>query len=294
MANLDAIVGGVTYSLSDGTLCYWVGQDGLGMAPVHRLRERGPNQHGETDRGFRLDPRRLRLFFDVMGEDSGDVYDKRTELLRILGPQDDPVTLRWRLDNGDVRSLNADCVGDLSFPTTNRRGYLERAVVQMSAAEPSFYDPTLVSVSFSLVVAGAWAIPWAIPWPIGAGTLDDTQDIVYTGSWRSYPIIYVTGPLTDARIENLTTGDVLDFNGATIAAGDVYTIDCRYGYKTVVDSAGDNKIGDLTDDDDLATFHIAAPMDGSASRTNTLQVTGTNATALTSVLVQYYRRYTGI
>lgn len=294
MARLDAFVGGVQYCLSDGTLCYWVGQDGLGMAPAHRLRERGPQQHGETDRGFLLDPRRFRLMFDVPGNDSGDVYDKRTDLIEILGPQQQPVTLRWMLNNGVTRSLDADYVDDLNYPTASRHGYLERAVVSMSAADPSFYDPELVSVLFGLAAGGAWEVPWEVPWPIGEADIDQTVAVAYAGNWESFPTFYVTGPITDLRIESLTTGDALDFAGTTIAAGDVWTIDCRYGFKTVTDAAGGNQIGALTDDDDLATFRLANAVDGSGSRVNAIRVTGSGATAATEILMTYYRRYKGI
>lgn len=294
MAQVDAIVGGVTYSLSDGTLCYRVGQDGLGHAPVHRLRTRGPQQHGSTDRGFLLDPRLFRLMFDVPGDDSGDVYDRRTSLIRILGAQEDPVKLRFILDNGDQRIIEADLVDDLAYPTAARRGYLERAVVSMSAADPSFYDPAWVTVTFGLSQEGAWEIPWVIPWPIGEGEIGQTAVIAYTGNWISFPVITVTGPVTDLRIENLTTGDVLDFTGSTIATGEVWTIDTRYGAKTVVDTLGVSQISALTDEDDLATFHLAAAIDGSGSRDNEIGVTGSGVTSATLIELVYFLRYKGI
>ncbi len=294
MTRLDAIVGGVSYRLDEGTVCYWVGQDGLGMAPAHRLRTRGPQQHGETDRGFLLDPRLFRLMFDVPGDDAGDVYDRRAALIRILGPQEAPVTLRWVLENGEQRAIDADWVGDLSFPTASRLGFMERAVVSMSAAEPSFYDPTELSTTFGLGQEGAWEVPWAMPWPIGVGEIGESEVIVYTGSWISFPVVTVTGPITDLRIENLTTGDVLDFAGATIGTGEVWTIDTRYGAKTIVDAGGVNQISSLTDEDDLATFHLAAAIDGSGSRDNEIEVTGDNVTSVTAINLAYFLRYKGI
>jgi hypothetical protein len=62
------------------------------------------------------------------------------------------------------------------------------------------------------------------------------------------------GPITSPVITNAITGDKLDFTGTTIVGGASYTIDCRYGQKTVVDSAGANQISKLTSDSDLSTF----------------------------------------
>lgn len=293
MFAVDVIVGGETYSLKGGDLCYFVGQDGLGMSPLHRLSERGPQQHGESDNGFRLDPRIFRLFLDVPGESAQDIYDRRDDLLRILAPQNSP-TVRFTLDNGDVRSIDAHVVGDLTFPSASRHGFLERAAVTMKAPDPTLYDPSVQGADFALSIGGAWAIPWEIPWEIGEGALDTTEDIAYTGSFDSYPVITVIGPITDLLIENLTTGDQLSFSGVTIAAADAYIIDCRYGYKTVEDNAGTNKIADLADPDDLATFRLVAPVDGSSSRTNQIHVTGSGMTGATNITLSYYLRYVGI
>lgn len=291
---LDAIVGGITYSLSDGTLCNYVGQDGLGMAPTHRMRERGPQQAGVTDLGYLLDERYFRVFLDVHGTSAADICNRRNTLLRILQGAADPVTLRFLRSNGDYRSIDADYIDGLSFSSAARIGFVERAAVLMAAADPTFYDPAMVGVDFALAPGGAWAIPWVIPWPIGAAAIDDIQAIVYSGSAPSHPIIYIGGPITNPVIENETTGERLDFTGYSIVVGDTYTIDCRYGYKTVTDNAGNSKIAELTEDSDLSTFHLAAAVDGTDSLTNTIRVTGINVTAVTNITMTYYQRYVGI
>jgi hypothetical protein len=50
----------------------------------------------------------------------------------------------------------------------------------------------------------------------------------------------------------------LDFAGTTIAAGDWYEIDLRYGVKTIKDSNGVNKISALSANSNLATFRLFA------------------------------------
>lgn len=106
-----------------------------------------------------------------------------------------------------------------------------------------------------------------------------------SGTWDEYPVITLTGPINDPVITNHTTGEVLDFTGATINANEIYTIDTRYGHKTVTSQTGENKISALSEGSDLATFHLVPGG-------NFLQVTFTGGTAAaTGVAVNYYNRY---
>jgi hypothetical protein len=98
----------------------------------------------------------------------------------------------------------------------------------------------------------------------------------------------LSGPI----IENTSTGDKLQFvydvpTGATLIVG------LQYGNKYVVDGSGNNLIGTLSEDSDLATFHIA-PDPEVAGGVNVISVTGIYATGATAVALTYYTRYIGI
>ena len=134
---------------------------------------------------------------------------------------------------------------------------------------------------------GEYDIPLLIPWFIGASTLSEERTIAYPGTFRSYPIVRIIGPITDAKLVNNRTGDELFLSGVTIGAGHWYEIDCRYGYKTVVDDVGANKIADLTDASDMATFCLL-PGD------NSLTVSGSGATGATQVYLRYYERFISV
>lgn len=125
------------------------------------------------------------------------------------------------------------------------------------------------------------------------GGYDISKTITYSGSFVEYPVITITGPITDAVLTNVSTGETLDFTGITIAGGTSYTIDCRFGYKTVKNSAGTNKIADLTSDSDLATFHLA-PAPEVSGGANAITLTGTSTDSNTQVTVAYYNRYVGM
>jgi hypothetical protein len=151
-----------------------------------------------------------------------------------------------------------------------------------------------VALNFGLTGGGTgWGIPWVIAWTIGSSALDQRVAVTYTGRHKTYPIIRIIGPITSPKITNETTGDVIFFDGITIAAGDYYEIDCRYGYKTVTDSGGTDRTGQLTDDSDMDTFRIeTAPI--ATGGINSIRVEGSSVNTATQVYMTYYNRYTGI
>jgi hypothetical protein len=105
--------------------------------------------------------------------------------------------------------------------------------------------------------------------------------------------IRITGPITSPVITNETTNEKLDFGVNSIGAGVSWDIDLRYGVKSIIQAAsGVNKIQFLTEDSDLATWHIAADPEviGGA---NSIRVTGTAVTASTRVEISYLERYIG-
>jgi hypothetical protein len=182
----------------------------------------------------------------------------------------------------------------MAFGTSERQGLAHRAVIALCAPDPVWYDPTQVAQVFALGGGGgAFAVPLAVPVAVGASTIDQTTMVPYAGSWRSEPIIRIVGPITNAVITNLSTDEKLDFTGTTISAGDYYEIDTRFGYKTVKDAAGANKISKLTTDSDLATFHLA-PDPEVADGENSINVAGSSANAATAVTVYWYSRFIGI
>ena len=291
--DLDIIRNGVTYSLSDGTYCRLISDDGTGMLPMHRLRERGPLQHGSTDLGYFYDPRTILLMLAVMDTSVANIDVKRKALQDIFAPQTAPLYLRYTLDGGDVRQIECHYLEGLNLPH-NQTGLHFRTPVTLLCNEPTFYDPDALNQVFAIAAGtDTWEVPFAVPWTVGASTIDSNIAISYGGNAPSYPIIRITGVATDPVLTNATLGLKLDFTGTTIGAADYYEIDLRYGRKTVVDSAGANQLADLTTDSDISTFRIAADPDAPGG-INSLNFTCTAATLATACTVVYYERYIGI
>jgi hypothetical protein len=278
---------------SPDALAWVVGEEGTGAARPARETQQGPLQHGATDRGFRLTPRRVTLLLAFEAVDLADMERRRDELITLTAPSETPLALEWQLSGGGVRRLDAHLVDDLGFRSSDRLGLTQRIAAVFEAADPTFYDPGGVSVSFGIAASDdAFNVPLAVPWAIGSSVVDETVTIPYAGSWRTSPIITIQGPITDPVITNLTTGQVIDLTGTTIIGGDRYVLDTRYARGTVVDAAGVNRIAALSDTSDLVTFVLASRADAPSG--NAVRVTGTAATGSTQVFLSYHTRYAGI
>lgn len=291
---ITALIGTDSYDLSDKQRYLWMEDEGLGMAPLHRIVERGPQQHGETDLGFRLDPRVIKVVIGLFGTDEGDYWDARDALMRIFAPTNDAIQLRFGLPNGSTRQIDVYTVGEFQLASKDRSRLAHKVGIMLRAPDPTFYDPDGLSVTYGVGGASAgFTVPMAVPTGIGSTSINQTKTITYTGSWRDLPIIRVKGPITSAVITNTTTDERLDFTGTTIAAGDYYDIDCRYGIKTVTDSSGTNRIDKLVNTNDLNTFHLA-PAPEAPGGTNDIRVYGTGISDTTEIYIQYNLRYLGI
>jgi hypothetical protein len=296
--SLTYSVGGTTYTLSGydattGMTINYMGDQGFGMAPMHRITQRGPLQQGDSDIDFRLDPRVLQVPLFVDATTIAEHYAVRAKLMQIFTPSNIVGTLTVTVDSF-VRSIDVEVLGGLTMDIDVKAGYSVRAVVQLRAADPTWYDPTPQVITLTPSIAGtAFAIPMAIPLTMGTASINSTTTVSYDGTWLSYPIITAIGPITGLSITNNTTGDVISLGAVAIGAGTTYIIDLRYGYKTVKTTAGVNKIADVTAGSNLATFAIV-PAPTATGGVNSITVTSSSSSSPAEVSLTYYTRYIGI
>lgn len=139
---LDVLIGTAVYSLTAGTPFRLERAEGLGMAPVRRLGESGPYQNGETDLGFRLDPRVVTLSLNFAGTTDAAVDTARSLLAQMAQPSESStVTLRVTRNDGEMRYLDCYAVGDMDFPLvrTDKSAKVLRTVLQLRASNPIWY-----------------------------------------------------------------------------------------------------------------------------------------------------------
>ena len=284
---------GVELCLSDNADYLLTGIDGIGHAAVARISERGPMQHGESDLGYRLQPRHIALALMARGGDRAAWFVRRAEIMNFLRASDAPVQLRLAR-GGWIRQIDCYLSGEMAMAPDNRLAPLWQGVgIELVAPDPTWYDPAPVTLQFDGGGGEATTVPTLVPTMVGSSELSETRQIAYDGSWEAAPVVRVVGPIQGARIENTSTGEKLDFAGVTIAAGHWYEIDCRYGRASVIDDAGANKIADLSADSNLSTFAIRAHPDVLDGK-NALRVAGTNISAATLVRLTYHERYVGV
>lgn len=283
--------GGTTFNLNgydavSGITYNYQGDQGFGLAPMHRITQRGPMQHGDSDVDFRLDPRIMQLPIVAITTSIDDYYIARGRLLSVFSPSNVVGTLTVTTSTWS-RSIDVKVLGGMAFDTDPQVGYTLRAVIQLRADDPTWYDANPLTINGSSGIAGTpTAYPVVYPRTYGTANINATTTYSYDGTWLSYPVITATGPITGLVITNNTTGQVITTTGS-IAAGRTYTYDLRYGKKTVYDDLGNNQIATVASSSNLATWAIV-------TGTNSISITASSSSSPAAVIITYYTRFVGI
>ena len=283
--------GGATFNLNgydavSGITYNYQGDQGFGLAPMHRITQRGPMQHGDSDVDFRLDPRIMQLPVVAITTSIDDYYTARGRLLSVFSPSNVVGTLTVTTSTWS-RSIDVKVLGGMAFDTDPQVGYTLRAVIQLRADDPTWYDANPLTINGSSGIAGTpTAYPVIYPRTYGTANINATTTYSYDGTWLSYPVITATGPITGLVITNNTTGQVITTTGS-IAAGRTYTYDLRYGKKTVYDDLGNNQIATVASSSNLATWAIV-------TGTNSISITASSSSSPAAVIITYYTRFVGI
>lgn len=283
---LEVTNGSYTADLTDLVLYNVSDYAGFGVAPVTNLTQQGPMQDGTTFLGYRYKERVIPLSFMGLGTDETTWHTRRDELARIFRPSASLIQLKYSVPPDRVRVWDCYVSVPPDFSTNNRVGMVQRAVAELRAPNPFCYDPEGVGLVFGLSGGGTGLpIPLVFNMTFGASTISAAQTITLdaVNAAPSFPIITITGPINTPVITNTATTDKIQFT-SNLGGGTTYTIDTRYGYKSIVDGSGVSKTSELSDDSDLSTFSLQ-PGD------NPITITGTAATSATAISWQYYKQF---
>jgi hypothetical protein len=296
---------GTTFYL-DTNSKFMLTEEGLGMPEIDYISQQGPYQHGETIYDYRLKPRILQYLFRQTDCSRDNYWNNRNTLLDMLRPnRQSPgefalATLIKTLSNGNRRAIDVTIQQGPIFKARNMKQWDEYSIMEtlrFIAADPTFYDPTQVSESWTLTPDTQDRLEFPFTFDgtdmqFRQAVTDADHVITYTGTWSAYPTITIVGPLYYPRITHSEIGDViyLDYE---IADSETVTISLEFSNKTVESDTHGNIIGTVRDISDLATFHIA-PDPEVTGGVNTINVIGNNATGDTTITMTYYTRYIGI
>lgn len=278
-------------------------EGGFGMPPVRHISTKGAQQHGETWKDFRLLPRVIDLAIRYVGSSRSSMYSGQEALAAWLGGMQ-KLRLRKVRPDGVTREIVCRYLEGATFPRDAKSNEAAQTdTLRLIAHDPLFYDPEQkVSYVSGGENAGAWLFGVAgsgliFPATFGSLTMGMTVPLAYAGTFLAYPVIYLTGPLTDLVITNVTTGEKLDFTGFTLQNGETAEIDCRYGYKTAMRTdvtPNVSLLANLSTDSDLGTFHLAPREAGEATHVNEIQLEGSGATSASRITMRYYERYLAV
>lgn len=203
---LEVLRGATTYVISDYTdpsnPFSVEGAEGMGGASVRNIEDNGPYQDGTTHLDERLDPRTITLRINVKAASAATLDGNRDTLMKAFKPvKGVPITLKLTRDDGTVRQVDTRRTGPLDIPLVkeNRPGNLHRAVVQLRAADPVWYDPTEQNEDF----------------------------LVPTDWWLAYNTIGSANVLE--HVESPSQGQLWT-NSGSVAAGSAWTVFFRSGY----------------------------------------------------------------
>lgn len=197
---VEVIRGATTYTLSDpgnAAVPFSIEEADLGGASIRNIEESGPYQDGATHLDERLEPDTITLRINVVGTSASALDGHRDTLNAMFKPvRGVPITLKLTRDDGEIRHLDTRRTGKLAIPliAQNRPGNLHRAVVQLRAADPTWYNPTAEEETFA---------PPSTDWWLGNATIGSASVMTY--------------------VENPTQGQAWTHSGS-VAAGSAWTI----------------------------------------------------------------------
>jgi hypothetical protein len=205
-------------------------------------------------------------------------------------------TLRRTLSDGTKRDIDVLPVMGPAFQPTVQDKWDEWAfteTIRFIAPDPTFYDPDQGGGALNDYADYEHLRFSYLEFPFVFGTLEQKSvAVVYEGSWFSYPGFEVVGPCSGFIIENDTTDEAIRFV-SSVSEGETVTIDLSFGNKTVTSSIYGNVIGSISDDSDLATFHLAPDPEASGG-VNAILFAPSGSGENTECTIYYYTRYIGI
>lgn len=249
----------------DGNQLYFTDSDvrllaygNLGAPPVQYITRRGYRQNSQTEVDFLLNSRTLTAtLWRSPACDRQTYWDNRLALHEFLRPnRGGPLTFTLRTPNGNLRSILVRADPGLVLPPVDQNNWNVQESLDFLALDPTFFDATQTVQALSSAVQTQLVFP--ITFPITFGTSDvflTTGNITYAGTWKTYPVITLTGPYTRAVIQHVTLGVNIMLSVA-ILAGESRIIDLTPGAQSITDGSGNNKFSDLGAGSDLVDFAL--------------------------------------
>jgi hypothetical protein len=213
-------------------------------------------------------------------------------LLQVFKPGNDVAQLMYAVPEvNNARVIDVSVSGGLTMDDDGK-DFNVRGVIQLRAANPTWYDVLESTVYLNAIVFGT-PTPYPKPYPVpyGAGSINNIVAITYLGSWATYPRIQCTGPATNLTIVD-GVGNIISFDDP-IPSLETWTIDLSYGKKTVTDQNGVNKFGALSINSNMVEWGLF-PDPTILNGVNSVSISATSTDTNTQVILYYSARFIGV
>ncbi len=200
-------------------------QVSLGLPEIRQSYRMRPRANGTDDVTAYYGPRTIGISLGLDPDNAG--VNDEMDLLATLGRWMDPAVRAWLVINGTRRALVRPAALDAGLDTENLtfqkigvawvapNGVLES--VSLLTQDSLFAASAYAGRSYSRLGNRSYPAPTAG----GIGTLA----IVNEGSIPVFPTITIFGAAVNPRMENMTTGEVFEFDGLTLTTADTLVVD---------------------------------------------------------------------
>ena len=269
---------------------------GLFNIPVNYQTTRGYQQDGVTVLDHHLTSRTLSLLVKDTGHCRDDYWlTRRYKLLEALRMnRGGPLSYLKVLPDGQQRQI--DCWLQSGPTQANDQGSPDAMTMQASftlmCPDPAFYNP--LETVYLVPVATDLELEFPITFPIvfGAGAAF-AGAITYTGTWRSYPSIQLTGPYNYITVTNTTaSGEASVTLSVPLTTGTVITLYLTPGAQRIENAAG-NVLPEVPASGSLLDWALL-PDPLATDGANAIAVSGSGFGATTAVQIQYNTRYAAL
>lgn len=243
------------------------GFSGFGAAPIQWQSQTGYKRNGARVIDYRLTERRFTV---VIGESElnahrYEYWEARAEILDFLRPnRGDFNQLKLTLSRLDADGLPVkraiycfyNAGAEFEDFDSDSNQFRVNVGLEFIAYDPLFFNPSAASLVLVATTQTDLIFPITFPILFGAsGSLYDTGDLNYLGSWRAYPTITITGPYESAVLTNYGTGATITL-GVPIGAAEQRIIRLMENSFEILDQDGLSVFSELSAGSNLIDFYI--------------------------------------
>lgn len=228
----------------DSDVGYWCSPPLQGFeSPSTRISviERG-GEHGAYMASALYGARAITLEGTVHGDTVATFEDRRRDLQNILHIERDSYgipklkTLKFTTQD----DLELQCAVNVASPLLMNKVNILHARFQINLVAPEYTLEAQTATTQNFTTPTATGFTWPFVWPVTWGTSSGAAHVLTNnGNGYAYPTITFTGPLTNPRLLNTTTGEEMALT-QTILSGQVVVITMRD--RTIVQDGSINRI----------------------------------------------------